>query len=94
MRERGWMIPGVILAVLPKCPACLAAYIAIGIGVGISMTTATYLRAALLMLCIVSLLYFALNRLTGLLPAPMRSFPQLARRATMGSIREARRAGM
>jgi len=59
----GWIVPSVLLALMPTCPACLAVYLAGATGLGLSLSTAAYVRASLLILCITSLLYLAVRRL-------------------------------
>src|SRR6202012_1444984 len=46
-----WALPSVALALVPKCPMCVAAYLAIGGSLGVSLTTAAHLRTALVWLC-------------------------------------------
>jgi hypothetical protein len=55
----GSVAPAAILMLLPKCPACVAAYLAVATGIGVSVTTAAYLRTSLLVLCVTSLGYLA-----------------------------------
>lgn len=65
-RVRGflaWSFPSAMLALVPKCPACLAAYVALWTGLGLSLTTATYLRWVILVICIASLLFLTVKRL-------------------------------
>jgi hypothetical protein len=48
--KTGWLLPSAILALLPKCPACLALY------VGVSLATASHLRTFVIVLCVTLLL--------------------------------------
>ena len=58
-----WVFPSAILALVPKCPACLAAYVMLWTGLGLSLSIATYLRWVLLSVCIASLLFLIVVRL-------------------------------
>lgn len=57
-----WLLPSAVLMFVPKCPACFAAYVALWTGLGLSLTTATYLRLAMILLCVTSLLFLAVRR--------------------------------
>ena len=57
-----WAVPGALLALMPKCPMCLAGYVALWTGIGLSLPVATGLRTALITACIAVLLLLIIRR--------------------------------
>jgi hypothetical protein len=62
----GKVFPAFAIVMLPKCPACLAAYITVATGIGVSLTAATYIRFFLLGVCVLTLCYFAVTTMRQL----------------------------
>jgi len=58
-----WVLPGATLALIPKCPMCLAAYIAMFSGVALPFSTAAILRWTLIAICAGALAYLGLRKL-------------------------------
>lgn len=48
-------LPTLVLALLPKCPACFAAYLALGTGLSVSVAEASFLKTLLIGICVASL---------------------------------------
>jgi hypothetical protein len=43
-RTSGGVLSGAMLVLMPKCPMCLAAYVAVATGMGVSVSMAAYLQ--------------------------------------------------
>jgi threonine/homoserine/homoserine lactone efflux protein len=51
------------MVLMPKCPACVVAYVAIVTGAGISVSAAAHLRLLVLVLCVAVLVWMAVKPL-------------------------------
>jgi len=51
----GWIVPGALLALMPKCPMCLVAYVALCSGLTISCSSAHILMRLVTALCLSTL---------------------------------------
>jgi hypothetical protein len=56
-----WLFTATVLALIPKCPFCVMAYVALFTGVGISVSTARWIQILMLTLCLSSLAYLAVK---------------------------------
>ncbi len=60
-RSIQWLFPATLLVLMPKCPLCVAAYVAFFTGVGVSVSTARWIRILMLVFCLTSLAYLAIR---------------------------------
>ena len=67
-----WLVPGGLLVLMPKCPVCLAGYVAAFTGLGLSVPAASSLRITLIVLCILSLAFLAIRLLIAKRKTPTR----------------------
>jgi hypothetical protein len=67
MRIINWVLPSIVLAAMPKCPVCVAAYVMLLTGCGISIGAAASLRWLAISVCVLSLLFVAVK--TALRPS-------------------------
>ncbi len=64
-RSIQWLFPTALLVLMPKCPLCVAAYIALFTGVGVSVSTARWIQIVMLAFCLTSLVYLAVRLWRG-----------------------------
>ena len=61
-RGAQWVFPTALMVLMPKCPMCVAGYLVLFTGVGMSVSTAGWIRIGVLGLCSIALAYLALTR--------------------------------
>jgi len=61
-RKIQWLFPAALLVLIPKCPLCVVAYVALFTGIGISVSTARGIQILMLLFCLSSLAYLAVRK--------------------------------
>jgi hypothetical protein len=61
----GWILPATVLALMPKCPVCVAAYVAALTGMGISLSAAAYVRTSLIAMALATFAVMSLSLLVA-----------------------------
>jgi len=59
----GTAAPAAVLVLLPKCPACIAAWLAVTAGLGVSVSTAATLRMGIVGSCVACLAVVAVRQI-------------------------------
>ena len=59
------IVPAAVLVMLPKCPLCLAAWLTVATGVGVSAAGAEWVRASVLVFWIAAVALTAASILSG-----------------------------
>jgi hypothetical protein len=60
-RRFQWLFPATLLILIPKCPLCVAAYVALFTGMGVTVSTARWIQILMLVFCLTSLGYLAVR---------------------------------
>lgn len=60
-----WIVPGTLLVLMPKCPMCLVAYVALGTGLTISSASANILMRTVTAVCIGALALCLIRRVVS-----------------------------
>jgi len=60
-RSIQWLFPATLLILIPKCPLCVAAYLTLFTGVGVSISTARWIQLLMQVICWASLAYLAVR---------------------------------
>jgi hypothetical protein len=60
-RSAQWLFPTALLVLMPKCPLCVAAYIALFTGIGVTAATGRWIQILLLVFCLSSLAFLAVR---------------------------------
>jgi hypothetical protein len=56
-----WLFPTTLLVLMPKCPLCVAMYVTLFTGVGITVSTARWIQTLMLMFCLTSLAFLVIR---------------------------------
>ena len=64
-----WAVPSAVLVLLPKCPMCIAAYLALWTGVTVSTSVAGGVRVGLIGACLACIFWMCFRQLRKLLAA-------------------------
>jgi hypothetical protein len=59
----GWLAPGAILLLVPKCPLCIVIYVGMFSGITLTISTASGVRFTLIAASLFVLIYLAVRRL-------------------------------
>ncbi len=68
----GTVAPAAVLVLLPKCPACIVAWLAVAAGLGVSVSTAATLRMLIVGSCVACLAFVVVRQALRMVrePAP------------------------
>jgi hypothetical protein len=61
----GWILPGLMLILLPKCPLCLAASLSLLFGIGLSAQAATVVHGTIIAWCIMAIVAFIARQISS-----------------------------